>query len=262
MIESCTYNIQALFTAAISIFSTRIRLTLTFRVRFLKEVPICPKRKRKQKNGKLDDEPECSAEENKETFLMPKKSHRVKNLKFVPNSPLSLRNKYSILDSDSYSRTDSDCSLQSDAVPVPRQRKSRRRPRTKKTQKPPLALETAWETVFVLDRPSKTAIIVPIHFNHLSSNALCDSGAVVSCLSVRFVKQLNLITSPTEMRLMSANSTDLNAEIAKDVTFEIQGKTFTQNFYVCNIRTHDVILGCDFFKKHETLRFWPIKTSF
>jgi len=52
---------------------------------------------------------------------------------------------------------------------------------------------------------------------------------------------------------MSANSTDLNAEIAKDVTFEIQGKTFTQNFYVCNIRTHDVIWGVIFSKKHETL---------
>jgi gag-polyprotein putative aspartyl protease len=87
--------------------------------------------------------------------------------------------------------------------------------------------------------------------NHKPVQALCDTGCAASCMSEEFASKLklNILPSSDTVRLVSANQSPIENLGVVDVELCIQGLLIP--FTICVLRqlSHNVILGCDFFRE-------------
>ena len=80
--------------------------------------------------------------------------------------------------------------------------------------------------------------------------AVCDSGASVSCLAEKFFNQINeshqVIIQPCTTRLSSANQMPIQIKGTVSVSIKIGPKTYEHTYYVLIEAASDCLLGLDF----------------
>jgi len=217
---------------------------------------------------------DSSAVEEHKSFIFQKKKKHRPNRSQMSNDlqSLHIQNRFSISQGDSEDTSDestitgevtdhSSAHCTELAQHSRRKRRKKKRSHTSLAEKPAFPLTDDWHTDFVLKGTSMPRI--PIQIDGVQYLALLDTGANYCCLSTKLAKKHKLRTCPAPIRLLAANSTDLGAKLAPKVPFQMQGLTLTTDFYVCNIKTHDAILGCEFLKAHKAiLDFYTMKFHF
>ena len=92
-----------------------------------------------------------------------------------------------------------------------------------------------------------TGTVFPINCNNVNINALYDTGASMSCMSLKTFDSLKLnLTKERFPLVVTATETSMDPIGFTQCTFLINGRSFTQKFVVCTNQTRPVILGKDF----------------
>ena len=92
-----------------------------------------------------------------------------------------------------------------------------------------------------------TGTVFPINASNIKINALYDTGASMSCMSLKTFESLHLtLTKDRFPTVVTATGTSMDPVGFTQCTFSINGRSFTQKFIVCTNQTRPVILGKDF----------------
>ena len=92
-----------------------------------------------------------------------------------------------------------------------------------------------------------TGTVFPISSLGLKINALYDTGAMKSCMSLKTFESLKLkLTKDKCPFVITATGTSMEPIGFTECSFDINGHSFTQKFIVCNNQTRPIILGKDF----------------
>ena len=90
-------------------------------------------------------------------------------------------------------------------------------------------------------------MIFPITTSNIKINALYDTSASMSCMSLKTYESLHLnLTKDRFPTVVTATGTSMDPIRFTQCTFNINGSSFTQEFIVCTNQTRPVILGKDF----------------
>ena len=89
-----------------------------------------------------------------------------------------------------------------------------------------------------------TGTVFPISSSDIKINALYDTGATKSCMSLKTLK-LKLTKDKCPF-VITATGTSMEPVGFTECSFNINGCSFTQKFIVCNNQTRPIILGKDF----------------
>jgi hypothetical protein len=94
-----------------------------------------------------------------------------------------------------------------------------------------------------------------VHINYKPAICLCDTGAVVSCISESFAKYLRLKPLPMtqDFKLVSANGSQIRVIGEADVEISIQGLVIPWTMYVVSSLSHNVILAQDFLQSTDAV---------
>ena len=85
----------------------------------------------------------------------------------------------------------------------------------------------------------------------LKINALYDTGATKSCMSLKTFESLKLrLTKDRCPFIITVTGTSMEPIGFTECSFDINGRAFTQKFIVCNNQTRPIILGKDFASKN------------
>ena len=96
-----------------------------------------------------------------------------------------------------------------------------------------------------------TGTVFPISSLGLKINALYDTGATKSCMSLKMFESLKLrLTKDRCPFVVTATGTSMEPIGSTECSFDINGRVFTQKFIVCNNQTRPIILGKDFAAKN------------
>ena len=96
-----------------------------------------------------------------------------------------------------------------------------------------------------------TGTVFPISSLGLKINALYDTGATKSCMSLKMFESLKLrLTKDRCPFVVTATGTSMEPIGFTECSFDINGHAFTQKFIVCNNQTRPIILGKDFAAKN------------
>ena len=96
-----------------------------------------------------------------------------------------------------------------------------------------------------------TGTVFPISSLGLKINALYDTGATKSCMSLKTFESLKLrLTKDRCPFVVTANGTSMEPIGFTECSFDINGRVLTQKFIVCNNQTRPIILGKDFAAKN------------
>ena len=92
-----------------------------------------------------------------------------------------------------------------------------------------------------------TGTVFPISSLGLKINALYDTGATKSCMSLKTFESLKLrLTKDRCPFVVTVTGTSMEPMGFTECSFDINGRAFTQKFIVCNNQTRPIILGKDF----------------
>ena len=92
-----------------------------------------------------------------------------------------------------------------------------------------------------------TGTVFPISSLGLKINALYDTGATKSCMSLKTFESLTLkLTKDKCPFIVTVTGTSMEPIGFTECSFDINGHSFTQKFIVCNNQTRPIILGKDF----------------
>ena len=92
-----------------------------------------------------------------------------------------------------------------------------------------------------------TGTVFPIGSSDIKINALYDTGATKSCMSLETFESLKLkLTKDRCLFVITATGTSMEPVGFTECSFDINGHSFTQKFIVCNNQTRPIILGRDF----------------
>ena len=92
-----------------------------------------------------------------------------------------------------------------------------------------------------------TGTVFPISSLGLKINALYDTGATKSCMSLKTFESLKLrLTKDRCPFVVTVTGTSMEPIGFTECSFDINGRAFTQKFIVCNNQTRPIILGKDF----------------
>ena len=96
-----------------------------------------------------------------------------------------------------------------------------------------------------------TGTVFPISSLGLKINALYDTGASKSCMSLKTFESLKLrLTKDRCPFVITATGMSMEPIGFTECSFDINGRAFTQKFIVCNNQTRPIILGKDFAAKN------------
>ena len=96
-----------------------------------------------------------------------------------------------------------------------------------------------------------TGTVFPISSLDSKINALYDTGATKSCMSLKMFETLKLrLTKDRCPFVVTATGTSMEPIGFTECSFDINGCAFTQKFIVCNNQTQPIILGKDFAAKN------------
>ena len=96
-----------------------------------------------------------------------------------------------------------------------------------------------------------TGTVFPISSLGLKINALYDTGATKSCMSLKTFESLKLrLTKDRCPFVVTATGMSMEPMGFTECSFDINGRAFTQKFIVCNNQTRPIILGKDFAAKN------------
>ena len=88
----------------------------------------------------------------------------------------------------------------------------------------------------------------------VTSPALVDTGATVSCINQKYYESLaqhhKVQTSPIKLRIYVADGGVCHVRKAATISFLVAGRSFTHQFVILSGCNRPFILGTDFFKKH------------
>ena len=94
------------------------------------------------------------------------------------------------------------------------------------------------------------SLYVAISFLNKQVEAVCDSGASLSCLREKFFNQINenhqVKIQPNTTRLSSANQMPIQIKGTVSVPIKIGPKKYEHTFYVLIEAASDCLLGLDF----------------
>ena len=93
----------------------------------------------------------------------------------------------------------------------------------------------------------KTGTTFPVSIQDKKINALLDTGAEKSFMSIDMFARLRLsINAGRTPRLRNASGKDMNAHGVTTVKFKIRNTIFTQDFVVCDDLVRPIIIRKDF----------------
>ena len=96
-----------------------------------------------------------------------------------------------------------------------------------------------------------TGTVFPISSLGLKINALYDTGATKSCMSLKSFESLKLrLTKDRCPFIVTVAGMSMEPMGFTECSFDINGHDFTQKFIVCNNQTRPIILGKDFAAKN------------
>ena len=96
-----------------------------------------------------------------------------------------------------------------------------------------------------------TGTVFPISSLGLKINALYDMGATKSCMNLKTFESLKLrLTKDRCPFVVTATGMSMEPIGFTECSFDINGRSFTQKFIVCNNQTRPIILGKDFASKN------------
>ena len=96
-----------------------------------------------------------------------------------------------------------------------------------------------------------TGTVFPISSLDFKINALYDTGATKSCMSLKTFESLKLrLTKDRCPFVVTATGASMEPIGFTECSFDINGHAFTQKFIVCNNQTRPIILGKDFAAKN------------
>ena len=96
-----------------------------------------------------------------------------------------------------------------------------------------------------------TGTVFPISSLGFEINALYDTGATKSCMSLKTFESLKLrLTKDRCPFVITVTGTSMEPMGFTECSFDINGRAFTQKFIVCNNQTRPIILGKDFAAKN------------
>ena len=102
-----------------------------------------------------------------------------------------------------------------------------------------------------------TGTVFPISSLGIKINALYDTGATKSCMSLKTFESLKLrLTKDRCPFIVTATGTSMKPIGFTECSFDINGHVFTQKFIVCNNQTRPIILGKDFAAKNCIGMVW------
>ena len=107
-----------------------------------------------------------------------------------------------------------------------------------------------------------TGTVFPISSLGLKINALYDTGATKSCMSLKTFESLKLRLKKDRCPFV-VTATGMSMEPIRftECSFDINGRAFTQKFIVCNNQTRPIILGKDFAAKNCIGVMWTKQGS-
>ena len=92
-----------------------------------------------------------------------------------------------------------------------------------------------------------TGTVFPITSSNLQFNALYNTSATKSCMSLKTFKSLKLKLTDDKCPFnVTATGTSMEPVRFTQCSFNINGHSFTQKFIVCSNQTRPIILGKDF----------------
>ena len=107
-----------------------------------------------------------------------------------------------------------------------------------------------------------TDTVFPINASNIKINALYDTGASMSCMSLKTFESLHLtLTKDRFPTVVTATGTSMDPVGFTQCTFSINGRSFTQKFIVCTNQTRPVILGKDFAARNCIGMIWTKQGS-
>ena len=99
------------------------------------------------------------------------------------------------------------------------------------------------------------SLYVQISILNKQVEAVCDSGASVSCISEKHFNQINenhqVKIQPSTTRLSSANQMPIQIKGTISVPIKIGSKIYEHTFYVLIEAASDCLLGLDFFETNK-----------
>ena len=102
-----------------------------------------------------------------------------------------------------------------------------------------------------------TGTVFPISSLGLQINALYDTGVTKSCMSLKMFESLKLrLTKDRCPFVVTVTGMSMEPIGFTECSFDINGRTFTQEFIVCNNQTQPIILGKDFAAKNCIGMVW------
>ena len=105
-------------------------------------------------------------------------------------------------------------------------------------------------------------MIFPITTSNIKINALYDTGASMSCMSLKTFESLNLnLTKDRFPIVVMVTGTSMDPIGFTQCTFNINGHSFTQKFIVCTNQSRPVILGKDFAARNCIGMIWTKQGS-
>jgi hypothetical protein len=105
--------------------------------------------------------------------------------------------------------------------------------------------------------PSDSTISLALHIGHTIAIALADTGSTNTFMDKDFALKHNIDITPTTQRIVKvAGGGVLQSDaVAYNCPFAIQGKKFCTNFRILELQGADIILGVNWFSKHNPVTF-------
>ena len=105
------------------------------------------------------------------------------------------------------------------------------------------------------------SVFVRVTVCEIPSDAVCDTGASVSCLRpkvfIRFPQKIQSSLKPCSKRLLAANQGEIKVKGEVTVEMKIASMTFRHAFLVLETSEAECLLGLDFFETHKYDPMFP-----
>jgi hypothetical protein len=105
--------------------------------------------------------------------------------------------------------------------------------------------------------PSESTISLLLHMGNSTAVALADTGSTNTFMDLAYANKHKIEMTPASQRTVKVAGGGLlsSGAIAYNCPFTVEGKHFTADFRILELHGSDIILGVNWFKRHNPVTF-------